>query len=71
MEKLCRSFLNEHKDKIPHNFKIVDIRNDFGVKQRRIYDLMNIFEGSGCVKKVSKGNYTWLGLQSSSIGLLD
>lgn len=32
---------------------------------------MNIFEGSGCVKKIAKGNYTWLGLQSSSIGILD
>lgn len=30
---------------------------EFGVKQRRIYDLMNIMEGCGCLKKLSKGKY--------------
>lgn len=35
------------------------------MKQRRIYDLMNIMEGCGCLKKHSKGKYEWVGIEKS------
>lgn len=57
MSKLCETFIN----KCYHNeikiFETKTLVEDLGVKQRRIYDLMNIMEGCGCLKKLSKGKY--------------
>jgi len=57
MSKLCETFIN----KCYHNeikiFETKTLVEELGVKQRRIYDLMNIMEGCGCLKKLSKGKY--------------
>jgi sugar-specific transcriptional regulator TrmB len=42
-------------------FDTVSLMKEFRVKQRRVYDLMNIMEGCGCVKKISKKKYEWVG----------
>jgi sugar-specific transcriptional regulator TrmB len=38
-----------------------------GVKQRRIYDLMNILEGCRFIKRTTKGKYTWFGFEHTAI----
>lgn len=43
-------------------FESKTLVEEFGVKQRRIYDLMNIMEGCGCLGKLSKGKYEWIGI---------
>lgn len=37
-----------------------------GVKQRRIYDLMNILEGCGFIKRTSRRKYTWFGFDHNA-----
>ena len=65
MAHLCKSFLEKHNTFKVHSFDTQGLLDDFKVKQRRIYDLMNILEGCGSVQKISKGKYKWLGLQES------
>lgn len=45
--------------------------DEFNVKQRRIYDLMNIMEGLGCVKKISKGKYQWDGINKTDFDIVE
>ena len=62
MSKLCEAFIqrcNMNQENIFESKRLVE---EFGVKQRRIYDLMNIMEGCGCLKKHSKGKYEWVGI---------
>lgn len=38
-------------------------------EKRRVYDIMNIFEGFGAVSRKAKNLYTWKGLQQISVAL--
>jgi hypothetical protein len=42
MAHLCKSFLEKHSDQTEHIFDAQELLRDFKVKQRRLYDLMNI-----------------------------
>ncbi len=57
MSKLCQAFIERCEQNMSKIFETKALVDDFGVKQRRIYDLMNIMEGCGCLKKLSKGRY--------------
>ena len=57
MSRLCHAFIDRCNENDMKVFETKALVEDFGVKQRRIYDLMNIMEGCGCLKKLSKGKY--------------
>ena len=61
MEQLCRSFLQRFEDKSDCEFEARELVELTGVKQRRIYDLMNILEGCDLLQRVAKGKYLWFG----------
>lgn len=61
MNQLCRIFLDKIQGKEFCKFEAKELIDQTGVKQRRIYDLMNILEGCNFVKRVSKGTYIWYG----------
>lgn len=65
MSKLCQAFIERCNVSENHIFESKSLVEEFGVKQRRIYDLMNIMEGCGCLKKHSKGKYQWVGIEKS------
>ena len=50
-----------------YDFEARQLIENTGVKQRRIYDLMNILEGCGFIKRTSKGKYTWFGFDHNTI----
>lgn len=62
MSKLCDAFIQMWTKRTDFIFESKALVDEFGVKQRRIYDLMNIMEGCGCLKKLSKGKYQWVGV---------
>lgn len=40
---------------------IISLSNQFGIKRRRLYDIVNVFSSIGCCSKVSLDNVLWLG----------
>lgn len=61
MESLCRSFLKKYCN----SSLLIDLSSladEFNAKLRRIYDMINILEGSEIISKVEKGIYKWKGL---------
>ena len=70
MSDLCASFLEKYNEKEKSQFLAKNLMEEFNVKQRRIYDLMNIMEGLGCVKKISKGKYQWEGINKTDFDVV-
>jgi hypothetical protein len=64
MEHLCLLFLNLIASREPGKFEAKELLDDSGIKQRRIYDLMNILEGCGFLRRISKGAYYWNGFNA-------
>ena len=39
------------------------VANVLDIDKRKIYDLVNIFTTFGLIKKITKGVYSWLGIE--------
>jgi hypothetical protein len=61
MQQLCHIFLERVASRGPTRFDTKDLVDTAEIKQRRIYDLMNILEGCNYVRRISKGTYDWFG----------
>ncbi len=64
MENLCQLFLEKVASKELKRFEAKDLQEEIPIQQRRIYDLMNILEGCGFVKRICKGTYEWKGFEA-------
>jgi hypothetical protein len=43
-------------------FRLSRISRDFGIKMRRVYDIINILSAAGCCQKCNREGFIWAGL---------
>jgi hypothetical protein len=57
--RLC---IEDLERKPGESFKFASIAHDFGIKVRRVYDMINIFSAIGCCQKSGPEGVIWIGL---------
>lgn len=58
--ELTKSFINYVRDSGTNTININDLVKKLKVKKRRIYDITNVLEGIGYIKKHAKNEISWL-----------
>lgn len=61
--ELTKSFINYVKDSGTETININDLVKKLKVKKRRIYDITNVLEGIGYIKKHAKNEISWLRIE--------
>lgn len=59
LKKICSRILEEYFKYSAFEIKLNDFSVQFNIERRRVYDVINIFEGLDIVQKVSKNIYKW------------
>ncbi len=59
--ELTRKFIDEIRVADSQTLDLNEAVRSLNVQKRRIYDITNVLEGIGLIKKVSKNNIRWEG----------
>ena len=64
MKQLCDIFIDKVVKPKVSTFNIDQFQCKEKISVRRIYDLLNILEGCGFIRQISKGTFEWCGFNS-------
>lgn len=62
LSELTKNFMKKYGNKLDIIIPLDKCTTYLNTEKRRVYDIMNIFEGFGAVSRKAKNLYTWKGL---------